>query len=74
MKYCRTCGKKRYLFMYHLDDSKYQIKSNNGRVIECRRCTFKRAKIQGGLMSRVDGKFTFVPMSRIEIIKYLIKK
>jgi len=60
--------------MYHTDDSKYQIKSNNGKCIECRLCTFKRAKMQSGLMSRVEGKFTFVPMSRIEIIKYVLKK
>jgi len=62
------------MYMYHSDDSKYQIKSNNGRVIECRICTYKRAKSQGGLMSRVNGKFEFVPMSRTEVIKYCLKK
>jgi len=73
-KYCRSCGKNRLMYMYHSDDSKYQIKSNNGRVIECRICTYKRAKSQGGLMSRVNGKFEFVPMSRTEVIKYCLKK
>jgi hypothetical protein len=74
MKYCITCGKNRHLFMYHTDDSKYQIKSNNGKCIECRLCTFKRSIKDKGLMSRVDGKFTFVPMTRIEIIKYVLKR
>jgi hypothetical protein len=60
--------------MYHSDDSKYQIKSNNGKVIECRICTFKRAKIDGGLMQRLEGKFVFIPMGNIETIKYIFKK
>ena len=73
-KYCRTCGKNRPMYLYHKDDSKYQIKSNNGRTIECRFCTFKRAKKDKGLMSRIDGKFTFVPMNKIEILKYVMSK
>ena len=73
-KYCFTCGKRLPLIMYHRDDSKYQIKSNNGKCFECRFCTFKRAKIDGGLISRVEGKFTFIPMGNIEIIKYIFKK
>jgi hypothetical protein len=73
-KYCRSCGKNRPMYMYHSDDSKYQIKSNNGKVIECRICTFKRAKIDGGLMQRLEGKFVFIPMGNIETIKYIFKK
>ena len=73
-KYCRTCGKNRPMYLYHKDDSKYQIKSNNGNCIECRFCTYKRAKIDGGLMQRLDNKFVFVPMGKIEIIKYVLKK
>jgi hypothetical protein len=73
-KYCRSCGKNRPMYMYHSDDSKYQIKSNNGKCIECRFCTFKRAKIDGGLMQRLEGKFVFIPMSRIEILKYVLKR
>jgi len=73
-KYCFTCGKRLPLIMYHTDDSKYQIKSNNGKTIECRICTYKRAKSQGGLMSRINGKFEFVPMSKIEILKYVVSK
>ena len=73
-KYCRSCGKNRPMYLYHSDDSKYQIKSNNGRVIECRICTYKRAKSQGGLMSRINGKFEFVPMTKIEILKYVVSK
>ena len=73
-KYCRTCGKNRPMYLYHTDDSKYQIKSNNGRTIECRFCTFKRAKIDGGLMQRIDNKFTFKKMNLLETIKYIFKK
>ena len=73
-KYCRTCGKNRPMYLYHKDDSKYQIKSNNGRTIECRFCTFKRARIDGGLMQRLEGKFIFIPIGNIEIIKYVFKK
>jgi hypothetical protein len=73
-KYCRSCGKNRPMYMYHSDDSKYQIKSNNGKCIQCRICTFKRAKIDKGLMHRLDNKFVFIPMGNIEIIKYIFKK
>lgn len=73
-KYCRSCGKNRPIYMYHSDDSKYQIKSNNGKCIECRFCTFKRAKIDKGIMQRLDNKFVFIPMGNIEIIKYIFKK
>ena len=73
-KYCISCGKNRPMWLYHKDDSKYQIKSNNGKCVECKICSYKRAKRDGGLMSRVDGKFTFVKMSKIEIIKYVVKK
>jgi len=48
--------------------------ADKGVTIECRLCTFKRAKNQSGLTQRVNGKFDFVPMSRIEIIKYCLKK
>lgn len=73
-KYCRTCGKNRPMYLYHKDDSKYQIKSNNGKCIECRICTYKRGKEEGGLMQRLDGKFHFVPMTKKELIKYILKK
>ena len=73
-KYCRTCGKNRPMYLYHKDDSKYQIKSNNGKCIECRFCTFKRIKEDKGIMQRLENKFVFVPMGNIEIIKYVFKK
>lgn len=73
-KYCISCGKNKPLFLYHRDDSKYQIKSNNGKCIQCRLCSFKRAYKDKGLMSRIDGKFQFVPMTRLEIIKYFFKR
>jgi hypothetical protein len=48
--------------------------ADKGVTIECRLCTLKRAKKCKGLMQRVDGKFEFVPMGKIEIIKYVLKK
>lgn len=73
-KYCRTCGKNRPMYLYHKDDSKYQIKSAMGKCIECRRCAYKRIKEDKGIMQRIDNKFVFVPMDRIETIKYIFKK
>jgi len=48
--------------------------ADKGVTIECRLCTLKRAKKDKGLMQRVDGKFEFVPMTKVEIIKYFFKK
>jgi len=48
--------------------------ADKGVTIECRLCTLKRAKKDKGLMQRINGKFEFVLMSRIEIIKYVLKK
>lgn len=62
------------MFLFHVNDSKYQREADKGVVIECKICSYKRAKSQSGLMQRVDGKFTFVKMSKIEIIKYVIKR
>lgn len=73
-KYCFTCGKNKYLFMYHKDNSTYQIKSNSGKCIECRNCTYKRGKEEGGLMQRLDGKFVFISITKKELIKYIFKK
>ena len=74
MKKCLTCKRNYPLFLYHLNDSKYQREADKGVTIECRLCCFKRAKKHKGLMRRVDGKFKFVLMNRIEIIKYVLKK
>lgn len=74
MKKCFTCKRNYLLFLYHINDSKYQREADKGVTIECRLCCFKRAKNDKGLMSRIDGKFTFVPMTRIEIIKYILKR
>ena len=62
------------MFFYHLDNSRYKIKANKGKTIECRLCTLKRAKNDKGLMQRIESKFVFVPMSKIEIIKYVFKR
>ena len=73
-KSCFTCKRNLPLFMFHVNDSKYQRLADKGVVIECRICCFKRMKQDNGIMQRIDGKFTFVKMSKIEIIKYIVKK
>ena len=74
MKRCFKCKRNYPLFMYHVDSSKYQRESAKGKCIECRICTYKRMKKDKGIMQRIDGKFVFVPMDRIETIKYILKK
>ena len=74
MKRCFKCKRNYPLFMYHVDSSKYQRESAKGKCIECRICTYKRMKKDKGIMQRINGKFVFVPMDRIETIKYILKK
>ena len=73
-KSCFTCKRTIPLFCYHTDTSNYKIKFHMDKVVECRICVYKRMKKDKGLMQRVNGKFEFVQMSRIEIIKYILKK
>jgi len=73
-KICFTCKRNLPLFMYHIDTSRYQRESAKGKCIECRRCAYKRIKEDKGVMQRVDNKFVFVAMDRIETIKYIFKK
>lgn len=73
-KICFTCKRNLPLFCYHTDTSKYQRESAKGKTIQCRRCAYKRIKEDKGVMQRVDGKFVFVAMDRIETIKYIFKK
>jgi hypothetical protein len=70
MKSCFTCKRKYPLIFFHKDDSAYQLKSNKGKVVECRFCVLKRSKTQGGLMQRVNGKFVF---TKINNFKYFFK-
>lgn len=74
MKKCFGCKRNYPLFLYHINDSKYQREADKGVTIECRLCCFKRMRKDNGIMQRVNGKFEFVPMSRKEIIKYVLKK
>lgn len=74
MKRCFKCKRNLPLFLYHTDTSKYQRESAKGKCIECRKCAYKRIKEDKGVMQRIDSKFVFLPMGRIEIIKYIIKK
>ena len=74
MKKCFSCKRNYPLFLYHINDSKYQREADKGVTIECRLCSFKRAKKHKGLMQRIDGKFEFVPMTNIQVIKYALKK
>lgn len=48
MKTCFTCCIKKPLFLFHLNAMKYQVKSNQGKSIECRLCTVKRFIRQKG--------------------------
>jgi len=68
MKRCFTCKHKYPLFFYHLDDSKYKIKANMGKTIECRLCALKRNLNNKGYSHRVEGKFTFTKANKKQII------
>ena len=70
-KRCFTCKRNYPLFLFHVNDSKYQREADKGVTIECRLCTYNRMKKDKGIMQRVDGKFTFV---NINPIKYMFKK
>ena len=71
-KSCFSCKRNLPLFMFHVNDSKYQRLADKGVTIECRFCTFKRIKKQNGIiMQRVDGKFQNV---KVNNIKYFFKK
>lgn len=73
-KYCFTCGKRLPLIMYHRDDSKYQLKANKGKTIECRFCTLKRNLNDKGFTHRVDGKFAFTQATKTQIILNFFKR
>ena len=73
-KVCFGCKRNLPLFMYQINNSKYIREAELGKVIECRLCTYKRAKLKGGLMARIEGKFTFVPMTKKERIINFFKK
>ena len=59
--------------MFKKDSSVYQLKSSFGKAVLCRKCSIKRAFKEGGVMQRIEGKFTFVELSKLEIIKYFLK-
>lgn len=73
MKRCFKCKRKKFLFLFKKDSSKYQIKSSQGKCICCRKCNVKLAFKVGGVMKRTEGKFTFVELSKIQIIKYFLR-
>lgn len=68
MKRCFTCRFNYPMFMYSLDDSKYKIKANMGRTIECRLCALKRNLNNKGFTHRVEDKFTFTEANKKQII------
>ena len=70
-KCCFTCKRNYPLFLFHVNNSKYQREADKGVTIECRLCTYKRMKKDKGIMQRIEGKFTFV---NINPIKYMLKK
>jgi hypothetical protein len=71
IKSCFTCKRKYPLIFFHTDNSTYQLKSNKGKVVECRFCVLKRSKTQKGLMQRINGKFEF---TNINNFKYFFKR
>ena len=73
-KKCFTCKRNYPLFLFHVNNSKYQREADKGVTIECRLCTYKRMKKDNGIMQRIDNKFTFKKMNLLETIKYIFKK
>ena len=74
IKNCFGCKRNLPLFMYQVNNSKYMREAELGKVIECRLCTYKRAKEKRGLMARIEGKFTFIEMTKKERIINFFKK
>ena len=62
------------MFMYHLDDSRYKIKANKGKTIECRICSLKRNILDKGFTHRVDGKFAFTQATKTQILFNFFKR
>jgi hypothetical protein len=73
MKRCFKCKRKKFLFLFKKDSSTYQLKSSFGKAVICRWCSIKRALKVGGVMKRVEGKFAFVKLNKIQIIKYFLR-
>ena len=73
-KRCFNCGKTKYLFLFKKDNSKYQLKSNKGRCIKCRRCSIKQSIKNGGYLQRVDRDFIFIKANKLQILKNFLKK
>ena len=73
MKRCFKCKRKKFLFLFKKDNSTYQLKSSFGKAVLCRWCSIKRAFNEGGVMKRVEGKFAFVKLNKIQIIKYFLR-
>jgi hypothetical protein len=72
MKRCYSCRRKKFLFLFKKDNSKYQLKSSLGRCIVCRTCNIKRAFKNGGYLKRTGKNFEFIKTSKIKIIKYFL--
>jgi hypothetical protein len=72
MKRCFKCKRKKFIFLFKKDSSTYQLKSSFGKSVLCRWCSIKRAFKEGGVMKRVEGKFTFIKLNKIQIIKYFL--
>jgi len=63
MKRCFKCTRKYPLFLFGKNNMKYVIKSDKGRLIECRICTVKRfIKEEGKIV-----KYNFI-IKKFEII------
>lgn len=73
MKRCFTCKRNYPLFLFHVNDSKYQREADKGKTIECRFCSLKRNLNDKGFTHRIDGKFTFTQASKKQIILNFFK-
>lgn len=74
MKKCFTCKRNYPLFLYHINDSKYQREADKGVTIECRLCTLKRNILDKGFTHRIDGKFTFTNATKTQILINFFKR
>lgn len=64
MKTCFTCKRKKPLFLFKKNRMKYQLKSDFGRVVECRLCTVKRFINQKGKIVKYNWN-----IKKFEVVK-----
>lgn len=71
MKKCHNCiwsSFKLPLFLFKSSSLKYQLKSDMGKCRTCRVCNAKRA-LKSTVSRKIDGKFTNVQLTKLQILK-----